>query len=514
MFSAESREGEEPENQSTRTFRNVNKLYAFGLQGNRTSPYGPKRLRIRKMDSPPESAEHVAEPSSWQPHPRAAAFVRVLLNGFCRRSLDVRQLLRRLQRDTGTRLIDWVDHFVLPAEDRLETHLRELGFEVTPLAERHVWQHPAAVLPDVVTHGGAVRQMAIKVDSVADFLRANRINDRTIHGNSPESRVRKARIARRPDVELWVLERHGCRGWQSPLAVDARAVSWHKETFRRRRRRFDMEAVGFEHTGRLIRQAVSDLGTGLACDTFFSAEREYWLSRNRAGRIQKARQDALGLGWGNHDHHTYRSSRQHFHRLLGVLAELGLAPRERFYAGKQAGWGAQVLQQSDAGIVVFADVDLMPAEVSTDFTKEPLLPQGRPGTIGLWCKLHGEALFQAGMHHLECRFDFDAVCRQLRQAGIETMKPFTDLPYLKQAFTQGEIWPVEPDRIEAAWIQRAVTQKQAECFRGQGAIGSHLEILQRDDGYKGFNQAGIGRIIRETDPRRRTGGRTTFAVPK
>jgi hypothetical protein len=30
-----------------------------------------------------------------------------------------------------------------------------------------------------------------------------------------------------------------------------------------------------------------------------------------------------------------------------------------------------------------------------------------------------------------------------------------------------------------------------------------LEILQRDEGYKGFNQTGISDIIHRTDPRRK-----------
>ena len=46
-----------------------------------------------------------------------------------------------------------------------------------------------------------------------------------------------------------------------------------------------------------------------------------------------------------------------------------------------------------------------------------------------------------------------------------------------------------------------ITAEQAERFRKSGSIGSHLEILQRDDGYKGFNQTGINEIIRKTDPR-------------
>ena len=82
------------------------------------------------------------------------------------------------------------------------------------------------------------------------------------------------------------------------------------------------------------------------------------------------------------------------------------------------------------------------------------------------------------------------------------MKPFTDFDYLRQAFTQGEIWSVDPQRLEAALAEGCITAEQAEKFRREGAIGSHLEILQRNDGYKGFNQSGINEIIRATDPRR------------
>jgi hypothetical protein len=79
------------------------------------------------------------------------------------------------------------------------------------------------------------------------------------------------------------------------------------------------------------------------------------------------------------------------------------------------------------------------------------------------------------------------------------MKPFTDFDYLRQAFTQGEIWPVDPQRINAALSD--ITAEQAEKFRRDGALGSHLEILQRDEGYKGFNQSGVSEIIARTDPR-------------
>ena len=165
------------------------------------------------------------------------------------------------------------------------------------------------------------------------------------------------------------------------------------------------------------------------------------------------------------------------------------------------GGGPRCSEQPAAGIVVFADMDIAAEEVLGDFAHEPLAPRDRLGTVGLWCKLHGEAFLDAGMHHLECRFDFGLAGDQLRKIGIRVMKPFTDLPYLRQAFTEGKIWPVEPGRIETALTEGFITAEQAAQFRRFGAIGSHLEILERDAGYKGFNQAGINEIIRETDPR-------------
>ena len=81
------------------------------------------------------------------------------------------------------------------------------------------------------------------------------------------------------------------------------------------------------------------------------------------------------------------------------------------------------------------------------------------------------------------------------------MRPFTDLPYLRQAFTKGEQWMVDPARIERIRSAGLITDSQAEQFLSKGALGSHLEILQREEGYKGFNQHGISEIISATDPR-------------
>ena len=153
-----------------------------------------------------------------------------------------------------------------------------------------------------------------------------------------------------------------------------------------------------------------------------------------------------------------------FSRLIGLLERLGFTCRERFYGGAEAGWGAQVLEQAHAGIVIFADVDLSPDEVTGDFAHEGLAARDELGTVGLWCKLHGEAIMAAGMHHLECQFDFDAARAQLADAGIETMKPFTDFEYLKQAFTVGEVWGLIQDGLNHCVKRDRSTMSNATSF--------------------------------------------------
>lgn len=440
----------------------------------------------------------------WETQPAAAAFVRRLLDECVQNCEAVRRLRERMRQETGTRLVDWVDHFSLPAGSVATAELESSGFAIHEEAGHgQVARHADGLFPAIVLDGAAVRRVAIKVESVVDYLAAHGLFETPING-PPLARFRSARVAAENDTELWVVERHGDRGFDPPecaAADKADALLRHSEALRLRRRTFANDADGFEHTLRLIDAANSELGVDRACDLFFAAERAYWMSRNRAGRVQKARQDRLGLGWANQDHHTYRSSREHFAALVRVLERMGFVCRERFYAGAEAGWGAQVLEQPRCGVTIFADVDLLPEEVTGDFAHEGLEPRAALGTIGLWRQLHGEAMLQAGLHHLEAQFDFDAAREQLMREGVETMAPFTDFEHLRQAFTTGEMWPIDPERLAAAVEGGFVSTSQADQFARDGALGSHLEILERNDGYKGFNQTGISEIIAKTDPR-------------
>ena len=82
------------------------------------------------------------------------------------------------------------------------------------------------------------------------------------------------------------------------------------------------------------------------------------------------------------------------------------------------------------------------------------------------------------------------------------MKPFSDFEFLRQAFTEGERWPVRRERLEPLLANALITREQFERFLTEGAIGSHLENLQRHGGFKGFNQKSVSAIITATDPRK------------
>ncbi|MBL8747391.1 MAG: hypothetical protein JNK58_13680 [Phycisphaerae bacterium] len=442
----------------------------------------------------------------WTPQPKAHSLINAMVAEFLSRLPAADEFADRLKHEAGVRFIDVVDFIAVPRSPQQIERLQGVGFTHEPMpGAPDCYTHKGGIFPQVLLIDGPGMKIGVKVESVADFAATHNLPPTHVIEGDPFSRFRRVLFAAGKGAELFAIERRGYRGHEPEASDPSRSLNAmrHYETFRRRPREFENESDAYENLMRLAEAAVKDLGADFACDLFFETEREFWQRRNRAAQFQKARQDRLGIGWANHDHHTYRSSRHCFTQMIAVLEKFGFHCRERFYAGVEAGWGAQVLEQSNAGYVVFADVDLSSDEIIGDFAHEDVLaPRANLGTIGLWCALHGEAMFQAGMHHLECVFDWYSLRDQMSAGGIKTMNPFTTFPYLRQAFTEGERWPVEPARIERLLAQKLISQEMAGIFRQDGAIGSHLENLERNDGFKGFNQQGVSEIISKTDPRK------------
>lgn len=421
----------------------------------------------------------------------------------------IARLTDRMREETGTDFFEWVDHLVLARTPEVERELRAAGFvdeQVERPAEWSVLWHPRAMMPRVIFsgegRGEAPREVAIRPEALADLIAALDLEVEIEGGQG--TRYRRAVLAEENGVRLSAVERLAYRGFivRAGEAEFARVVLEVRELWRTRKRRFGREVDGVKHAFARLDAVLAFVSRDVACDLFFAEERRFWEARNRAAQVQKRRQDRLGLGWGNHDHHTFRCSREHFTDLIEFLLRLGFEKRERYYAGAEAGWGAQISEQPVAGIVVFADVDLMPEETQIDFSTQRLPPAQKLGTVGLWCGLHGDSFLQAGMHHLEARFDFARLRDQLAAQGVNTMKPFSDFEFLRQAFTEGERWRVQPERVARLRERGLLTAEQAEGFLREGAIGSHLENLQRKGGFKGFNQKSVSVIIAATDPRK------------
>jgi hypothetical protein len=459
----------------------------------------------------------------WKRWPETEAFVDALIERALGGNAFAAALAERMRKETGTRFKDWVDHLVVKAPADLPRRLRELGYERQAAADTvgvTVYAHPGGIFPRIVVaaasagaNGSAIEsipEVAIKAESVAAFSRAHDLG-LEIAGYA----MGPYRIGRIPGTAttLAVVERRGYLGFEpfpGELARQgrmkphaARDALVARDLWLGRKRCFEDDCEGFEVTEATLERVIELAGsTDLACHLVFEVEREYWQSRNAAARAQKARQDRLGLGWANHDHHTFRCSRRFFPRVIGIFTRLGFELRESFHAGAHAGWGAQIVEHPVTGIVIFADLDLAPEEATEDFAHQVLPELPRPGTVGLWVALHGESMLEAGMHHLEAQFNFDALRDGLKaEAGIDTMAPFSNFPFLRQAFTAGERWPVARHRSDRALALGWIDAAQHDRFLREGTIGSHLENLERREGYKGFNQQAVSAIIAATDPR-------------
>ena len=162
------------------------------------------------------------------------------MDAFANGNSFAKKLTERLRDETGTLLLDWIDHLVVsPPAEKL---FRDLGFTEEPLAEapqgQTVLWHPEAMLPRILIDTGISQTelpetLALRVESVADFILA--------HGGvgeiegEPLSRFRSAIIFQENGTCLKVVERRGYRGFVSekPQPDNAKAFLKGQEIWSR-----------------------------------------------------------------------------------------------------------------------------------------------------------------------------------------------------------------------------------------------------------------------------------------
>lgn len=446
----------------------------------------------------------VNEEFQWKRYPEVEEFIVNIIIEASTLSPDLKKLEEDLHEQTSTRIFDWIDSIAIHRTETLRNKLLSWEFtEVEKNQEYSIFNHFKAQFPKIILIEKNEIDIYLTAESIADFLMVRGL-EKEIHGTI-YSAFRKCHIFNQKNVNLFVVERRAYFSHE-PKTESNEYISnylWAVEKWKSRpRNSLEKEDQDLHKALLIAKEIVDKLGKDLAAWIVLQVERDYWQSRNSAGQMQKNRQDKLGLGWANHDHHTFRSSRKNFSKLVSLFEHLGFKCRERFYAGEEAGWGAQVMENSNCRLVLFLDVDLAPEEVMVDFAHQSLPDLQKLGTIGLWCALHGDSILSSGMHHLEAQFEFENLEIDLKLRGIGMMEPFSNFPYLKQAFTVGEHWRVNPSRVEQLIKNQKITSQEGEKFILHGALGSHLENLQRREGYKGFNKKSVNFIIKQTDPRK------------
>ena len=432
---------------------------------------------------------------AWTPQPAAEQALQHLLRLADERSTFLQNYAKQLLEGASVRVRDIIDHLELVELEDV-ARLAEAGWITDAEGVR---RNPTGMFPPVIE--GERFALWLRVESIELFAAAS---GHPIEIDGPtHSPLRRAVVADEPGIAIGVVERNGYAGFDVPavsaqLIRDARV---HLNAFLSRRREFDTVEAGLAHTEALIERAVAELGPHWACALWLKAERDFWLRRCPSGRLQKKRQDAVGIGWSNIDHHTYDGSRRHFQQTIRMLEKLGYQLREMLYAGELAGWGSQVLEQPVIGSTIFADVDLAPEELAIDFAHEhlPELPKHR--RAGFLSELLGESILEAGLNHVAGLYDQRALRRQLAEDGLSFMAPFSDFPHLYQELTIGDWTAVDPRRVDALEAAGHIGAAEAENLRLNGSIVTHLENIERNDGYKGFNREGIDSVLRKLDPR-------------
>lgn len=438
----------------------------------------------------------------WGLYPETDKILNKEISLFLKNNKDAKNLSSKMEKITSTRFFDWIDHIVFPEDRFSDKKLKSLGFEITKIEapkDTRVYMNYDSIYFPILTRPDKVMEVVLKPERLDHFLQMWK--DAPLIHAEMFAPYRKSIVSKQGNFILSAAERNGYRGFVLKDTQDIKIYKEVLENFFCRKRYFSSDREGMQETLKMVQNACNKLSPARTADAFFKTERLYWERRNRSGQAQKARQDRLGLGWGNHDHHTYRSSRSNFTYLVDIFETMGYAPREQFYAGPKAGWGAQILENPDCNIVIFSDVDITENEKDTDFAHKGLENMKKLGTVGLWIALHGESVLQAGMHHLEGRFMFEKLRDDLKKVNINTMSPFSNFPFLKQAFVQGERWEVEESRLRKLLKAGSINKAQFDNFKRNGAIGSHMESLQRNQGFKGFNQDSVSAIIKKTDPR-------------
>lgn len=438
----------------------------------------------------------------WRSYPKAQRYLEQHLSHFLipvreKRALNrpLRETLLLSQEATvgGLRFFDLIDTLRLALPSSGKTLLTQQGFvpqDALQWKEKY-YQHRQAFFPllwieEVRSEkASGVLELVVKAEDLEKLKRIRGYSESIV--GDPGSPLRTLSLAdSQRGYTLSFVERKGREDAEKgrPKLEDPEKLKAVRDLFGKGRnkeiRPLKDPEEGFRKTLECVEKAIRLVGRERTAYEWVQAEVSYWESGNRAGTIQGDLQRKLGLGWVNKDHITYRNSKRFFPRTVEILSRLGFEKRENLHAEE---FTAQVMEHPFLGVAAFVDVDP---------------PEKSMGTVGLWVRLHGESMLAAGLHHMAARFSFLKIQGVLKEHGISFRPPFSFYDDLRQAFTEGEKHPVSESSAKELLREGLVSTSQYRDYLKEGALYTHLENIQRGNGFKGFNPKAVDKTIRDT----------------
>ncbi|MBI5141733.1 MAG: hypothetical protein HZA20_06015 [Nitrospirae bacterium] len=374
----------------------------------------------------------------WEEYPETEAMVASLIREACEKSEEINRVTHQISSRTFSRISDWIESFTLSGA--LMYEIERLGYRLwTTIYGQKIFIHPRGCFPALRVFPGpvqVVRGITLKIESLTVFRHLGGFYGEL--DGTPGSGYSRILLsdtggtllfAAEKNADMWMPEEMDSSGVQDIMEA--------RELILKRRRAFDRGEDGWKYTERIINRVIGLVGRDRCASMFLDSERRIWEVCCPAAMALKSLHDKLGLGWGNHDHHVFRSSRKNFHHLIAIFELMGFGRRERFLRGADANeWGVQALEQPSIGAVALVELDASRDEMNDEILEGGLDELKTPGVVGKWVGERGESIFGGYMHRLALRYDYDELRRNLPSLGLDISEPYAGAPSVRQALMQ------------------------------------------------------------------------------
>ena len=299
---------------------------------------------------------------AWKTQPAAARWVTRTIDSFAARNPLIRRSWPISCANSPAR--GWsIGSTIsrLATTDALATSIGELadvGYVPRRRSEARVWRHPLGMFPPVIVNSGRTG-LALRCDSVdAGSTGAATRCSACTPADAEQVIGRRGSMYRHVAIDdhvgcakLWLVERHGYAGFdvaQTRRRADRRGSAASPRRFATAARVSRRSTMAFDHASRAVRRRGRRHRPRLGLRPVLR-RRARLLAKPQPRRPACSTSGRSASASAGPTTTTTRTApaASRFPQLIATLEHMGFHCRERFYAGREAGWGAQVLEQPE-----------------------------------------------------------------------------------------------------------------------------------------------------------------------